>query len=144
MKIPFIMANQNSKYNILIVDDEHDVHVVLGKMLQKSGYLVQSAYNAEDALNKIKETKPDLIMLDIMMPKISGIELCNNIKNDPSTKNIIVVIISAKDEQSDRIDGLTHGADDYISKPFHLRSLVRKIDRILQKRDEDQVTNLTE
>ena len=74
------------------------------------------------------------MLLDIMMPKVSGIEVCNKLKGDPSTKDILIVIVSARDGQADRIEGLTHGADDYISKPFHLRSLVRKIQHILTKK----------
>ena len=125
------------KYNILIVDDEQDVHTVLGKMLEKEGYLVQSAFSAAQALEKIKQAKPDLMLLDIMMPKTSGIELLNTLRNQPETKDLLIIIISAKDEQSDRIEGLSHGADDYISKPFHLRSLVRKIEHVLQKKKEE-------
>ncbi|MFH1874399.1 MAG: response regulator [Pseudomonadota bacterium] len=125
------------KYNILIVDDEQDVHTVLGKMLEKEGYLVQSAFNAAQALEKIKQAKPDLMLLDIMMPKTSGIELLNTLRNQPATKDLLIIIISAKDEQADRIEGLSHGADDYISKPFHLRSLVRKIEHVLQKKKEE-------
>lgn len=123
---------------ILIVDDEPEVHAVLGKMLVREGYAIQSAYNAEEAFEKIKARKPDLIILDIMMPRISGIEVCNRLKDDPATKDIMILIVSAKDAQADRIEGLKHGADDYVSKPFHLRSLVRKIEHMLTKRKEEE------
>ena len=123
---------------ILIVDDEPEVHAVLGKMLVREGYAIQSAYNADEAFEKVKTRKPDLIILDIMMPRISGIEVCNRLKDDPATKDIMILIVSAKDAQADRIEGLTHGADDYVSKPFHLRSLVRKIEHMLQKRKEEE------
>ena len=129
------------QYNILIVDDEQDVHTVLGKMLEKQGYLVQSAYSAAEASNRINKSKPDLILLDIMMPKTSGIELLNKLRNQPETKDLLVIILSAKDEQADRIEGLLHGADDYISKPFHLRALVRKIEHVLQKKQEESFQN---
>ena len=119
---------------ILLVDDEPQIHIVLGKMLKNEGFRVESAYNAQEAYDKIANEKPDLILLDIMMPKVSGIEVCNKLKGDPSTKDILIVIVSARDGQADRIEGLTHGADDYISKPFHLRSLVRKIQHILTKK----------
>lgn len=107
-------------------------------MLVREGYAIQSAYSAEEAFEKVKSTKPDLIILDIMMPKVSGIEVCNKLKADPSTKDILILIVSARDAQADRIEGLTHGADDYVSKPFHLRSLVRKIEHMLQKRKEEE------
>jgi len=132
-----VSINQDSNL-ILIVDDEPEVHTVLGKMLVREGYAIQSAYSAEEAFEKVRSTKPDLIILDIMMPKVSGIEVCNKLKADPSTKDILILIVSARDAQADRIEGLTHGADDYVSKPFHLRSLVRKIEHMLQKRKEEE------
>lgn len=129
--------NTNESNRILIVDDEPEVHAVLGKMLLKSGYAVQSAYNAQEAYAKIQDSRPDLVILDIMMPEVSGIEVCNRLKGDPQTKDILILIVSAKDAQADRIEGLTHGADDYVSKPFHLRSLIRKIEHMLQKKREE-------
>lgn len=120
--------------NILVVDDEPEIHTVLGKLLSKEGYNVGSAYSAAEAFEAVSKSKPDLIILDIMMPKVSGIEVCNRLKADKSTKDILILIVSARDAQKDRIEGLTHGADDYVSKPFHLRSLVRKIEHMLEKK----------
>ena len=119
--------------HILIVDDEPQIHTVLGKLLDKEGYRVSHALGAEEAFQSVEAEKPDLVLLDIMMPKISGIEVCNRLKENPKTSDILILILSAKDAQADRIDGLTHGADDYVSKPFHLRSLVRKIQHMLNK-----------
>ncbi|MBT3182586.1 MAG: response regulator [Deltaproteobacteria bacterium] len=126
----------NSKgYRILVVDDEPEIHAVLAKLLSKEGYDVDSAYNADEAFDSISREKPDLMILDIMMPQVSGIEVCNRIKGDKSTSDILVLIVSARDAQEDRIEGLSHGADDYVSKPFHLRSLVRKIEHMLDKKE---------
>lgn len=123
---------------VLVVDDEPEIHAVLGKLLSREGYDVDSAYSAEEAFQSIKDSKPDLVILDIMMPQTSGIEVCNKLKADPNTSDILILIVSARDAQSDRIEGLTHGADDYVSKPFHLRSLMRKIEHmLLKKRGED-------
>lgn len=119
---------------ILVVDDEPEIHTVLGKILSKEGFTVTSAHDAQEAYNAVAADKPDLIVLDIMMPKISGIEVCNKLKSDPATKDISILIVSARDAQSDRIEGLTHGADDYISKPFHLKSLVRRIEHMMEKK----------
>lgn len=119
---------------ILIVDDEPQIHTVLGKLLTKEGYQISSAYNAEETYRSIEKEKPDLIILDIMMPKVSGIEICNKLKGDPKTKDILILMLSAKDSQSDRLEGFHQGADDYVSKPFHLRSLVRKIQHMLAKK----------
>ena len=124
------------KAHILVVDDEPEIHSMLGKLLQSEGFSVDHAYNADEALDAIAGQKPDLMVLDIMMPRVSGIELCNHLKAQNSTKDILVLIVSARDEQSDRIEGLVHGADDYVSKPFHLRSLLRKIDHMLLKKKE--------
>lgn len=122
--------------NILIVDDEPQIHTVLGKLLAKEGFQVASAYSAEEAYRKVETNRPDLIILDVMMPKVSGIDVCNKLKADPNTKDILILILSARDQQADRLEGLTHGADDYVSKPFHLRSLVRKIQHMLTKRND--------
>ncbi len=128
------MTVNSKRYRILVVDDEPEIHAVLGKLLSKEGYEVDSAYNAEEAFDSIDQEKPDLMILDIMMPQISGIEVCNRVKGDQSTSDILILIVSARDAQEDRIEGLSHGADDYVSKPFHLRSLVRKIEHMLEKR----------
>lgn len=127
------MSNLMKMKRILIVDDEPQIHAVLTKLLVKEGYQLKSAFSAEEAYQEIEKEKPDLIILDVMMPKISGIEVCNKLKADPATSDILVLILSAKDAQADRIEGLTHGADDYVSKPFHLRSLARKIQHMLLK-----------
>lgn len=120
---------------ILIVDDEPQIHTVLGKLLSSEGFQVASAYSAEETYQKVEAARPDLIILDIMMPKVSGIDVCNRLKGDPKTNDILILILSARDQQADRLEGLTHGADDYVSKPFHLRSLVRKIQHMLAKRN---------
>lgn len=129
-----VKNSENKSAHILIVDDEPQIHTVLGKLLTKENYHISSAYSAEEAFKKIEEDKPDLIILDVMMPKTSGIEVCNRLKENPQTKDILVLILSARDAQADRIEGLTHGADDYVSKPFHLHSLVRKIQHMLAKK----------
>lgn len=128
------MALNLKVFTILVVDDEPEIHTVLGKLLSKEGYNVDSAYSAGEAFQSIAQSRPDLIILDIMMPQVSGIEVCNRLKSDPSTQDILILIVSARDAQEDRIEGLTHGADDYVSKPFHLRSLVRKIEHMLEKK----------
>lgn len=130
------MEINKERTRILVVDDEPEIHAVLGKLLVKEGFDVRSAYSADEAFRSIAEQKPDLVILDIMMPRVSGIEVCNRIKSEPATQDILVLIVSARDDQADRIDGLTHGADDYVSKPFHLRSLVRKVEHMLSKRNE--------
>lgn len=128
------MELNSKQFKILVVDDEPEIHTVLGKLLSKEGYNIESAYSAEEAFDIVAKDKPDLIILDIMMPKVSGIEVCNKLKATEETKDILILIVSARDTQEDRLQGLSHGADDYVSKPFHLRSLVRKIEHMLEKK----------
>lgn len=128
------MIKNPRKFDILIVDDDPQVHKLISKMLPIETYTVRSTYSADEALSLIKQERPDLVILDIMMPKVSGIEVCNLLKGDPSTSDIMILILSAKDGQSDRIEGLAHGADEYIAKPFHMRHLIRKIEHMLAKK----------
>ena len=128
------------KFNILIVDDDPQIHKIIGKMLPMETYTVRSSFSGPEALLNIEKEKPDLIILDIMMPKVSGIEVCNKIKGNQATSDIMVLILSAKDAQEDRIEGLAHGADDYIAKPFHMRHLIRKIEHMLQNKNSMTVS----
>lgn len=125
---------------ILVVDDEPDVHVLLEKMLGSQGYTVDAAYGADEAFRAIDINRPDLIILDLMMPATSGLNILEQIRNDENLRDILVLIVSARDEQADRLEGLSHGADDYVSKPFHLRSLIRKIEHMLEKSVEKKIS----
>ncbi len=121
-------------WKVLIVDDDPTVHKLITKRLHAEQYEVQSVFDAPSAIEEIGQKHPDLVILDLMMPRISGIEVCQKIKSNPETKDILVLILSAKESQDDRIKGLEIGADDYVSKPFHLSSLERKIEYMLSKR----------
>jgi len=133
-----MMNTHNAR--ILVVDDEPDVHVLLEKMLGSQGYTVDAAYGADEAFRAIDINRPDLIILDLMMPATSGLNILEQIRNDENLRDILVLIVSARDEQADRLEGLSHGADDYVSKPFHLRSLVRKIEHMLEKSVEKKTS----
>jgi len=126
----------DKRYEILIVDDDPQIHKLLGRMLSEEKFSVQSAFSADEAIAALKRFKPDLIVLDIMMPKVSGIEVLNHVRRNPSLSDILVLVLSAKDTQDDRLVGLEKGADDYISKPFHMRHLVRKIEHMIAKKKE--------
>lgn len=119
---------------VLIVDDDPTIHKLIAKMLSPDRYTIQSVFDAPTAIAEITKFLPDLVVLDLMMPRVSGIEVCRMIKSNPATKNILVLILSAKESQDDRIKGLEFGADEYISKPFHLASLARKIEYMLSKK----------
>ena len=111
---------------ILIVDDEPELVKALQIRLKRAGYRILTAYDGGEGLKLVKK-RPDLILLDIMMPTISGIELCQLLKEDPKLKNIPIIFLTAKDTKEDRIKGLSVGADEYIAKPFYSEDLLNKI-----------------
>jgi CheY-like chemotaxis protein len=119
---------------ILIADDDTKLVALLKSSLQKSGYATSEALDGESALEQVKAEKPDLILADIVMPKIDGFELCKIIRENPNTADIPFVFLTAKGELNDRVKGLNLGADDYISKPFHISEVTARIKSILQRR----------
>ena len=118
---------------ILAVDDEEDVLELVRYNLDKNGYKVQTATSGEEAIEKARAKLPDLIILDIMLPGINGLDVCKRLKNDPKTDKIPVIMLTAKGEESDIITGLEIGADDYIAKPFSPKVLVARVRRILHR-----------
>lgn len=120
-----------SKGKILVVDDEVYIVHILDFSLGMEGYEVVTALDGEQALGKVKAEDPDLIVLDIMMPKLDGYETCKMLKSDPQTKHIPVILLSAKGRNVDQKMGFQVGADDYITKPFSPKKLVERINLIL-------------
>jgi len=120
-----------SKGRILVVDDEIYIVHILDFSLGMEGYEVLTALDGEQALERLKSDKPDLIVLDIMMPKVDGYEVCRAIKANPETQHIPVILLSAKGRNVDQKMGFDVGADDYITKPFSPRKLVERINAIL-------------
>ena len=120
-----------AKGRILVVDDEIYIVHILDFSLGMEGYEVITALDGEQALEKARADKPDLIVLDIMMPKLDGYETCKRLKADPETKDVPVILLSAKGRNVDQKVGFEVGADDYITKPFSPRKLVERINAIL-------------
>ena len=120
-----------AKGKILVVDDEIYIVHILDFSLGMEGYEVITALDGEQALEKLKTEKPDLIVLDIMMPKLDGYEVCKAIKSSPETRHIPVILLSAKGRNVDQKLGFDVGADDYITKPFSPRKLVERINQLL-------------
>jgi two-component system alkaline phosphatase synthesis response regulator PhoP len=120
-----------AKGRILVVDDEIYIVHILDFSLGMEGYEVITALDGEQALEKARAEKPDLIVLDIMMPKLDGYETCKILKAEPDTKDIPVILLSAKGRNVDQKIGFEVGADDYITKPFSPRKLVERINAIL-------------
>jgi DNA-binding response OmpR family regulator len=112
---------------ILVVDDESDIVDLISSNLQREGYRVIPAYTGEDALELVKTTRPDLVVLDLMLPGMQGLEVCRLIRADSEYSEMPILILSAKGSEVDRILGLEMGADDYITKPFSVRELISRI-----------------
>jgi len=121
---------------ILIVDDEPDIREIIAYNLQKEGYEVETAEDGITGLKKVNEFKPDLVILDLMMPGMDGVEVCHNIRNGSKNNNIIVCFLSARNEDYSQVAGLESGADDYLSKPISPRVLVSKVKSLLRRKIE--------
>jgi two-component system phosphate regulon response regulator PhoB len=123
---------------ILIVEDEIDVAELLAHHLRGEGFPVEIVTNGRIALAAVKAQTPALIVLDLMLPEISGLDLCRMIKSDPGTRNVPIVMLSARIEEIDRVLGFELGADDYVVKPFSPRELVLRIRAILRRLSQDK------
>jgi len=121
------------KLRVLIVEDEDTLIELLEYNFKKEGYTVETATDGESALDKILFKSPDLIILDWMLPKLSGIELCRQIRNTKQIKNIPVIMLTARGEERDRLKGLEMGADDYVTKPFSINELLARAKAVLKR-----------
>ncbi len=117
---------------VLIVDDSPTVREMLSEQFRRSGFVVLEAEDGEEAIEKIKTTLPDVVVTDIVMPRKNGYELCRWIKNDPTAKNIPVVMCTSKSEEFDVYWGMKQGADAYITKPYHPPDLLEAVKKLLQ------------
>ena len=119
--------------NVLLVEDEKSIVTLIKYNLEKEGFKVFCAETGEDALKIIKEKIPDLVILDWMLPDLSGVEVCRQIKKDKKLKNIPILILTAKGEPDDKIKGLEVGADDYVTKPFNNKELLLRIKSLIKR-----------
>lgn len=127
---------------ILVVDDDNGIVVTISGMLEMSGYKVAVAYDGEEALLKIKENIPDLIILDLMLPRLSGWEVCSRLRKDNKTSHVPVIMLTARITPEDELHGLDVGADDYISKPFKLDILEARIKALLRRNRKENVKEI--
>ncbi|MFN3585458.1 phosphate regulon transcriptional regulator PhoB [Phenylobacterium sp.] len=118
---------------ILIVEDEDSLATLLQYNLEKEGYEVTAAGDGEEALLQVQERLPDLIVLDWMLPKVSGIEVCRRLRQRPESRNVPIIMLTARGEETDRIRGLDTGADDYVVKPFAMSELAARIRAVLRR-----------
>jgi len=123
-----------SKEHVLVVDDEEDILELVRFNLAREGYVVSCATSGEDTLDISRTDKPSLIVLDLMLPGIDGLEVTRILKDDPETTNIPIIMLTAKGEEADIVAGLELGADDYVTKPFSPRILVARVKAILRRK----------
>ena len=122
-----------AKEKILVVDDEEDILDLVRYNLEKEGYEVYCMETGEEAIEAARKMKPDLMLLDLMLPGVDGLEVCKNVKYDSETSCIPIIMLTAKGEESDIVTGLELGADDYISKPFSPKVLIARVRAVLRK-----------
>jgi two-component system, OmpR family, phosphate regulon response regulator PhoB len=118
---------------VLVVEDEDALATLLTWNLEKDGYAVRLATDGEEALMMVDEQMPDLILLDWMLPKVPGIEVCRRLRSRPDARNIPIIMMTARSEESDRIRGLDTGADDYVTKPFSTTELLARVRAVLRR-----------
>jgi DNA-binding response OmpR family regulator len=118
---------------ILVIEDEKDIQEILQIYLKRDGYDVHFAGDGETGLRKASQERYDLILLDLMLPRMDGLEICRNLRSRPQTSDIPIIIVTAKVEESDRVVGLEMGADDYITKPFSPREVVARVRALFRR-----------
>ncbi len=128
------------KEKILIVDDEKDIVKLLEYNLKKEGFRTITAYDGNEALEKAGREHPDLILLDVMLPEVDGLEVCKQIKKNPATRAVPVIMLTARSQETDKVIGLELGADDYVTKPFGVRELLARVKALLRRTHETDAT----
>jgi phosphate regulon transcriptional regulator PhoB len=122
---------------VLIVEDESDIRELVLHHLKREGYLVSAAASGEEALRQVRTAPPDLVLLDLMMPAMNGLEVCRRLRQDPATAALPVVMLTAKGDEVDRVLGLEIGADDYVVKPFSPKELLARVRAVLRRTRPD-------
>ena len=122
-----------SKPTVLVVEDESALITLLHYNLEREGYRVVEATDGEEALLLATEEKPDLVLLDWMLPQLSGIEVCRRLRSRPETRNVPILMLTARGEEADRVRGLNTGADDYITKPFSMTELLARLRAVMRR-----------
>lgn len=138
----------SNKGRILVVEDEEEILELVTYNLGKEGYQVDSVTTGEDAITRVRDLNPDLILLDLMLPGVDGLEVCKVIKRDPSLEKTAIIMLTARSEEADIVTGLELGADDYITKPFSRRVLLARVKAVLRRgsgedtKDESEVLHI--
>ncbi|MBZ0254494.1 response regulator [bacterium] len=126
-----------NRKRILVVDDEEDILDLVEYNLAKNGYDVTCVASGEEAIETARKHSPDLILLDLMLPGVDGLEVCRRLKGDATAANVPIVMLTAKGEEADIVNGLELGADDYVTKPFSTRVLIARVNAVLRRKDDE-------
>ena len=126
---------------IFIIEDESSIIKLIEHNLKKNGFIVSSSVNGNDGLKELKKFHPDLLLLDWMLPDLSGIEICKNIRKDNSFKHLPIIMLTAKGEVEDKIKGLDSGVDDYLTKPFSFNELMARIKAVIRRSNPNTVSD---
>ena len=126
------MAQADGRKRILVVEDEDNIAIALDYLMTREGYLHDRIANGGEALSRIRETRPDLVLLDVMLPEVSGYEICQGIRMDPELAAVRILMMTARGSAMERRKGLALGADGFISKPFELKELRDEVRRLLE------------
>ncbi|HEY4740561.1 MAG TPA: response regulator [Candidatus Acidoferrales bacterium] len=121
------------KKRILVIEDDRDIVELVRYNLEKDGFQVLTAADGSTGMAQVKKTPPDLLVLDLMLPKLSGLEICKEIRRDPSLNRLPILMLTARGEEADRVVGLELGADDYVTKPFSPRELAARVKALLRR-----------
>ena len=129
------------KEKILIVEDEEDVVELISYNLTKENYVCDTAFSGSQALDKFRQSPPDLVLLDLMLPEMDGLEVCKELKNNPDTRQTPIIMVTAKSDEADIVTGLELGADDYITKPFSPKVLIARVRAVLRRKNKGESDN---
>jgi DNA-binding response OmpR family regulator len=127
---------QSAQHHIVCIEDEEDIQEIIAFNLERAGYQVSLAANGSDGLALVQGSKPDLVLLDVMLPGLNGMQVCQQLKADVNTADIPILMLSARSEENDIVKGLTGGADDYITKPFSQAELLARIKVALRRKPQ--------
>jgi two-component system, OmpR family, alkaline phosphatase synthesis response regulator PhoP len=127
-----------ARKNVLLIEDDEDILELLRYNLSQEGYVVEGVTSGEEALSLVQLKPPDLVVLDLMLPGVDGMEVCKTLKRDPRTQHIPIMMLTARSEDADIVAGLELGADDYITKPFSPRVLIARVRTVLRRKSKEQ------
>ncbi len=129
------------KHTILVVEDERQMAELLAKNLEREGFEILVSHDGQDGIRRAQRSLPDLVVLDLMIPVVDGLQVCQQLRNDPRTQNMRILMLTARSEEIDEIVGFNMGADDYVTKPFKLKALVHRIKALLRRPSLDSTNS---